>query len=103
MPNYFPLKEFVYDGLADWCFSRRQLEKIVKVIEHNNGRILRDKYLWEFPHSETFLQSGSENKCLNTGVPMPSQIKMEIAIHSREYLANIPLLLDGGSCKIDWG
>ena len=34
---------------------------------------------------------------------MPSQIKMEIAIHSREYLANIPLLLDGCSCEIDWG
>ena len=103
LPKYFPLKEFVYDDLADWCFSRRQLEKIVHVIEHNNGRILRDKQLWQFPHSETFLRSESENKCLNTGVPMPSQIKMEIAIQSREYLANIPLLLDGGSCEIDWG
>lgn len=103
LPKYFPLKEFVFDYLVDWCFSKRQLKKIVKVIDHNNGRILIDKQLWEFPHSETFLQSESENKCLNTGVPMPSQIKMEIAIHSREYLANIPLLLDGGSCKIDWG
>ena len=103
LPKYFPLKEFVYDHLADWCFSRRQLEKIVKAIEHNNGRILRNKQLWEFPHSETFLRSESKNKCLNTRVPMPSQIKMEIAIHSREYLANIPLLLDGGSCEIDWG
>ena len=103
LPKWFPLKEFVYDDNVDWCFSRHQLEKIVKVIEHNNGRILRDKQLWEFPHSETILRSESENKCLNTGVPMPSQIKMEIAIHSREYLANIPLLLDGGSCEIDWG
>ena len=34
---------------------------------------------------------------------MPSQIKMEIAIQCREYLTNIPLLLDGGSCEIDWG
>ena len=103
LPKWFPLKEFVYDGNVDWCFSRHQLEKIVKVIEHNNGRILRDKQLWEFPHSETILQPESEIKCLNTGEPMPSQIKMEIGIHTREYLANIPLLLDGGSCEIYWG
>ncbi len=103
LPKWYPLKEFVYDDNVDWCFSRRQLDKIVKAIEHNNGRILRNKQLWKFPHSETFLQSKSKNKCLNTGVPMPSQIKMEIAIQCREYLANIPLLLDGGSCEIDWG
>ena len=103
LPKWFPLKEFVYDDNVDWCFSRHQLEKIVKVIEHNKGRILRHRQLWEFPHSETILRSESENKCLNTGVPMPSQIKMEIAIQCREYLANIPLLLDGGSCEIDWG
>ena len=103
LPKWFPLKEFVYDDNIDWCFSRRQLDKIVKAIEHNNGRILRDKQLWGFPHSETFLQPEFENKCLNTGVPMPSQIKMEIAIQCRGDLANIPLLLDGGSCEIDWG
>ena len=103
LPKWFPLKEFVYDDNVDWCFSRRQLDKIVKAIEHNNGRILRNNQLREFPHSETFLQSKSKNKCLNTGVPMPSQIKMEIAIQCREYLANIPLLLDGGYCEIDWG
>lgn len=103
LPKWFPLKEFVYDDNVDWGFSRRQLEKIVKVIEHNNGRILKDKQLWEFPHSETFLRSESEQKCLNTGVSIPSQIKIEIAIQSRENIANIPLLLDGGSCEIDWG
>lgn len=103
LPKWFPLKEFIFDDNVDWCFSKCQLEKIVQVIEHNNGRILRDKQLWKFPHSETFLRSESENKWLNTGVPMPSQIKMKIVIQSREYLATIPLLLDGGSCEIDWG
>lgn len=102
LPKYFPLKEFTYGESINSCFSRQQLKKIVKIIEHNNGKILKDN-LWGFPHSEVFLQPESKNMCLDTPVPMQAHIKMTIATSGHGYLACIVLLLDGGSCDIDWG
>ena len=108
LPKYFPLKEFTYDESADGCFSKGQLKKIVNVVEQNNGKILRgERHLWNFSNSGIFLLPEPGNKRMNMDEPMRTQIKMTIRIWGDNkftgYAGNVNVLLDGGSCHIDWG
>ena len=108
LPKYFPLKEFAYDESADGCFSKGQLKIIVNIVEQNNGKILRgERHLWNFSNSGIFLQPEPGNKRLNMDESMRTQIKMTIRIWGDDkftgYAGNVNVLLDGGSCHIDWG
>lgn len=105
LPKYFPLKEFTFDESTWWCFTKRQFKKIVSVIEHNGGKMVNKLMLREYPHSEFFLQPGQQvhNHPTESCHHMQELIKMDITPFREGYIACIAMLLDGGSCEIDWG
>lgn len=104
LPKYFPLKEFTFDESIWWCFTKRQLKKIVSVIEHNGGKMVNALMLREYPHSEFFLQPGqAQNHPAQSCHHMREQIKMDISPFRKGYIACIAVLLDDGPCEIDWG
>lgn len=103
-PKYFPLKEFTFDESIWWCFTKRQFKKIVSVIEHNGGKMINELKLYEYPHNKFFLQpEQAQNHPIKRCHHMQGQIKMAVSPFREGYIACIAVLLDGGSCKIDWG
>ena len=109
LPKHSALKEF---GYSQTNFPRSSMKKIVRTIEQNKGRIKRhrrDSYVFGGNFGklarESFLPL--KQNFSDTVNPVPQQIKMTVNTFGNDkftgYAGNVYVLLDGGSCHIDWG
>ncbi len=109
LPKHSALKEFVY---SETDFPRSSMRKIVRTIEQNKGRIKRhrrDSFVFRGNFGQLARESFMPLKqsFSDTVNPVPQQIKMTVGTWGNDkftgYAGNVNVLLDGGSCHIDWG
>ena len=109
LPKHSALKEFVY---SETVFPRSSIRKIVRTIEQNKGRIKRhrrDSFVFRGNFGQLARESFMPLKqnFSDTVNPVPQQIKMTVNTFGNDkftgYAGNVYVLLDGGSCHIDWG
>ena len=109
LPKHSALKEFVY---SETVFPRSSMRKIVRTIEQNKGRIRwhrRDSFVFRGNFGQLARKSFLPLKQNFSGTvnPVPQQIKMTVNTFGNDkftgYAGNVYVLLDGGSCHIDWG
>ena len=109
LPKHSALKEFVY---SETDFPRSSMRKIVRTIEQNKGRIKRhrrDSFVFRGNFGQLAQESFMPLKqsFSDTVNPVPQQIKMTVGTWGNDkftgYAGNVNVLLDGGSCHIDWG
>lgn len=109
LPKHSALKEFVY---SETDFPRSSMRKIVRTIKQNKGRIKRhrrDSFVFRGNFGQLARESFMPLKqsFSDTVNPVPQQIKMTVGTWGNDkftgYAGNVYVLLDGGSCHIDWG